>query len=371
MEPPVTRNDNSDSLHSSRGTKITHSFQSWLCCFAKRQASSQEEPCKDDRIQPATKRQKQQEQQQQPKRQTRVNRPGYNSYLKVLLDENAMEHLHGYAVEIQKRLDTMEKHNDMLQSTRNVLMSRESSSPNDDSGKDEQGLWQPITAKRTKILRFKPRKKESLHMTFFFGGETLCEIPAPELIHWHSRITERLSQSGFCLTKEQEEKDVITGKASHKKSEKQGTNDDFSFQIQGLTVFPPQRNNLVVAILAPSVGNPWNDLYQDIRTISQDETCSKDLSEACKFSKDEWIPHVTLGNLIGGSKQKNKELVPLLEEVFQAAGGTDMDEISRELTSHGTVGWHVIPLGIGMGGPCPQQASLDWNFKYIESKGNG
>jgi hypothetical protein len=45
------------------------------------------------------------------------------------------------------------------------------------------------TVRKQKVvprLRIKPRPSSSLRMTFFFGGETVCELPAEALPEWHS-----------------------------------------------------------------------------------------------------------------------------------------------------------------------------------------
>jgi 2'-5' RNA ligase len=317
-----------------------------------------------------SKRRKKESSNHNQRQQRRNYRPGYNSYLKVQLDDHTITTLHSYAVQIQNRLQGLE----------------EGATAADSSVPD---VPQPQQQKNN--LKFKPRSKQSLHMTLFFGGETLCEIPAMELIDWHTRIAERLSRSGFVTLQRQQvpgNNDVSTkptAMATHDTDkDKEGNQQDYSFQVKGLKVFPPRRNNLVVAILAPrtveadviATDNGWDELYQDIRRISSDESCSKGLAETCKAtSNGKWVAHITLGNIYGGKKQTNPEVInPILDDIFQ--GGcvdTDRnlaeDENDQELLSTGTTSkhgaWYAYCQGIEMGGPIPQQVELDWNFIYI------
>jgi hypothetical protein len=110
----------------------------------------------------------------------------------------------------------------------------------------------PIKKKVAKPLRFKPRSQASLHMTLFFGGETLCELPVNELEEWHSQVSERLHASGFYL------------QGNHLPISSTTSDGDFSFQVTGLTVFissatkefdssdPGSRLGLAYAVWRPS-----------------------------------------------------------------------------------------------------------------------
>jgi hypothetical protein len=122
----------------------------------------------------------------------------------------------------------------------------------------------------------------------------------------------------------------------------------------GLKVFPPQRNNLVVAILDPAPA--WHILHKDIRQLSSQDQQSKALAEITKFSKEKWVSHVTLGNLYGRIKPQIRSLDSLLERVFG----------SKKLPSKiDGFSFEACTSGITMGGPIPEQVKLDWDFRYV------
>jgi 2'-5' RNA ligase len=268
-----------------------------------------------------------------------VNRPGFNSYLKVVLDDTTMDILHKMAGDVQaKVLQENERPNDDFSPTQvqeNEVASKQG---------EQNTTRQPSKARQSKMkkpLRFKPRSRGSLHMTLFFGAETICELPLTELTEWHVRVSERLAQSGFLLQDNNE-------------SSKQHTSEeDFSFQVVGLKVFPPQRNNLVVALLESAPA--WQALHQDIHEIAKDESCSKALAESTRFGKETWVSHITLGNLYGGTKAQIKSLDhSLLQQVFESNLSSDDDSFIP-----------VCTTGITMGGPVPEQIPLlDWDFRY-------
>jgi hypothetical protein len=181
-----------------------------------------------------------------------------------------------------------------------------------------------------------------------------------------------------------------------KQQQQQQQLDDYCFQVQGLKVFPPRRNNLVVAILEPTTTtttttvtsdankegtrNYWDELYRDIQAISQDESCSKGIAGICKSTgREKWVAHITLGNIYGGKKQTNPNILnPILNDIFRGNGRDDDDggggdsKLPSSLSHEGGDGkfktndgtWRAYCQGIAMGGPMPQQVELDWNFVY-------
>jgi 2'-5' RNA ligase len=245
------------------------------------------------------------------------------------LDKGTIGKLHQMAVQVQNR----------------IQQQQQSMACNDDSAivvttehaQKEEEEYPPIKKKVAKPLRFKPRSQASLHMTLFFGGETLCELPANELQEWHSQVSERLHASGFYL------------QGNHLPISSTTSDGDFSFQVTGLKIFPPQRNNLIVAILDPA--SDWHTLYGDLRAMAKDESLSPALAEITKYSKSKWIAHITLGSLMGGQKAESKALGSLLDEVFSECTG-------------GMKGIPASTCGIAIGGPIPEQAALNWDFRY-------
>jgi 2'-5' RNA ligase len=292
----------------------------------------------------------------------RKNLPGKNSYLKVLLDQNTLQQLHEATLELQKHfsvsaeegvenvgsaLDSTTPQPPAPSSTSSPTDRSESSSsdtylPENNSKKLKTALdgpdviLAPQQELKKKEFRLRPRALESLHMTLFFGGETLCnDLSAEELQTWYLVVQRRLSESHFFLqsTVQQDE------------TSPSATNDgSFWFRLSHFRTFPPRRNYLVVAIFEASPA--WHSLYRDIRQLSA--ATAPALQEITKYSKDTWVPHVTLANLQGNGPSK-KELVRLLQELPLPANQKN-----------------CMATGITMGGPVPLQVDLNWNFAFHE-----
>ena len=304
--------------------------------------------------------------QSESKPSRRPNRPGFNSYLKVLLDDTTMDHFHQVAIQIQQELV---KHYQQQQEQQQ--REEKASEQRDDQqlahqqkqeGQQQEGQQQDDQEKgpeassdtnnskdkkkkgRNKPVTFKPRSRNSLHMTLFFGGEIVCELPVSELEAWHLRVSQRLKQSGF--------------------GNKACRSEVFEFEVTDIKVFPPHRNNLVVAILEPTPA--WHLLHDDLRKIAQDPTLSAALADVTAYSKPKWISHITLGNLFGGTKADVKALLnPLLQDVFRKrlAMVVPIDNRSSS-SSSSNKGWTALTSGIAMGGPIPKQKELNWDFPY-------
>ena len=358
----------------------------------------------------------------------RRNRPGFNSYLKVLLDEFTLDTLHQMSLEVQIKLDERQRLEELQQlhhQQEPELAKQQYQTPAVEDETQEKSSKIP-----PKRLKFKPRSRESLHMTLFFGGETICELPADELQEWHCRVSSRLSQSSFVLTGKhkntdddtssmikKEENATVAKDGSHDVGgDRRNDEDPFAFQVVGLKVFPPQRNNLVVAILEP-VSSSWDTLHHDLRQIAKDKTLSHGLANISACSKDKWISHITLGNLVltngrrsggGGGGYNVKKFVRqceslmddprkssinrgtkedngnknILHNVFQSFSpppsqptispllkADDNDGAYDDARRSCKGGWEAYPRGIAMGGPIPHQVELDWNFRYLHSGG--
>lgn len=104
-----------------------------------------------------------------------------------------------------------------------------------------------------------------------------------------------------------------------------------------------------MAILEPTLD--WHTLHGDLRAMAKDESLLPALAKVTKYSKARWIAHITLGNLMGGQEAESKALGPLLDEAFSEC-------------TEGTYGIPASTSGIAMGRPMPDQAALDWDFRY-------
>lgn len=295
------------------------------------------------------------------------NRPGFNSYLKVILDDKSMDQLHKVAQKIQSKVRNMQP-NFADQPAADEDESQDEKTEHDHGNGDslcEQGFKNK--EKKAQPLRFIPRSRASLHMTLFFGGEALCELPADELQDWHTKISQRLEESKF----------YNVGEMNHPITEEAAENDfdEFNFVVTELTTFPPKRNNLVVAILEATA--PWHQLHDDIRNLAR-SVDSEGLKDITSSSKDKWTAHITLGNIIGGGKSVGKkEIKKVLGEIsgeYSAKASDESNAVAAEkinskiprvtsATSNAFL-FRAKTRGISMGGPVPQQVKLNWDFMY-------
>ena len=297
-----------------------------------------------------------------PAAQRKPNRPGMNSYLKVLLDDTTMDHLHVMAKSIQTKVQ---------------FLPAPSSS--------DATLEQSKTKRNQQPLRFKPRSRASLHMTFFFGGEALGELPVQELEDWYGTVRDRLGQAGFhtvaSCTREDETNDNNQPQAAVDSSSvdpgDDGMDGEYWSNALSISLFPPKRNNLVVAIL--EVSPAWHTLHNDVRNIAKNGD-SQGLKDVTAYSKDKWTAHITLGNIVGGGTkgEVRKAFDEVLRQVAQDLavlqdGNGDHNNESEQLeTKNRPTGVSSVQnclfkartRGIAMGGPVPDQAELDWDFRY-------
>ena len=317
----------------------------------------------------------------QTKPTRKPNRPGYNSYLKVILDDESLERLHNISVSIQRRVEDSQKdefqeeaaQNDKDQTTNvkdetydgkeepqtdaeqdNTAMNMETKSytaaetqrTSDQNNKDNN---KESSKMKKKPVKYKPRSRASLHMTFFFGGEALCELPAEELVEWHGKIRDRLKESGFVLAaeagKEAEAEEVARDVSVENL-------DEYWFNITDICTFPPQRNNLVVAILEASPA--WHQLHNDVRDIAKNGNIQA-LKNITTYSKEKWTAHITLGNIFGGGRKR--EVTKFMTEILQDIRIPDKDTAGEGARTH--------VHGISMGGPVPEQVELPWDFTFV------
>lgn len=270
----------------------------------------------------------------QPRRQ---NRPGCNSYLKVVLDSATLSRLHQMTIDIREHF--YESINEQeIQADELPVVNSESyaEAPSGQSNSVREGdandQKPPNGSKRP--LAIKARSMDSLHMTFFFGGETLCGLPSNELADFHSSVRQLLEENGFV-------------QESNRSQENTNIDPSQYFRIKEIRTFPPRRNNLIVAVLeAPEL---WNSMHDAIRDIAKNGS-SEALQSTTAYSKDRWTPHVTLANLFGGSRVDAKDLDSLLQEMTARKCGKKPFMLEAK------------GLYIAMGGPIPEQVPLDWTF---------
>ena len=290
------------------------------------------------------------------KEQRRKNRPGFNSYLKVLLDQSTMRMLQTTILDIRQKVqESNEKET-------GVEGGEERTSKEETAEETNVSSNQPQRNKSRPLLRIKPRSLESLHMTLFFGGETLCELSPEELTVWHEQVAKRIRQS-FPPSSDGTTKKLLDfcqcccggdGSAATGNSETDDDNDDcYWFRLKEVCVFPPRRKNLIVATLEASPA--WHTLHDDIRAIAAHSESSeglRNLVESTSFEK--WTPHITLANIIASGPRS-----------VQRAQTKRLGEMLHQVELPESLQGMLKANAITMGGPVPQQVPLDWNFPAV------
>ena len=256
-----------------------------------------------------------------------------NSYLKVMLDEEVFIALYSLSISIR----------DIIKDSINR--------------RQQNSDFQTWGGK----LSFQPRSVSSLHMTFFFGGEVLTTLPQYELKEWHGQLvtlfgrvsSASITKGDLCNEKDNGCDTEIDGNLSQKK--------DLYVTFRELTLFPPRRNNLIVAIF--DVSKSMNILHDDVRNIALKGNSTM-LSNVVQRSKEKWTAHITLGNIRQGTKPDLKRLrellsstcmQPYLDPQLQSSINTKLKDLRSD---------SMKVRGIEMGGPCPDQLPLDWMFPF-------
>ena len=153
-------------------------------------------------------------------------------------------------------------------------------------------------------------------MTFFFAGEQLHHLSANDLEKWHAKCSIAASRL---------DKQVLT--------------------FNRLELFPPGKNNLVVAIFDAS--NELVLLQREIAEIAVEAGIAED-----QFAS--WIPHITLGK-IGASKVS----IGSVGEKIVSGDDYFIANTAKKLGS--TV------HGIEIKGVTPKQKWLDWDLTFQAS----
>ena len=284
---------------------------------------------------------------QNTKKQTGGGDGGYgkrvrNSYLKIVMDDESVDLMFDMAQRIRQVI--RERFPDVPKDEQEEGTSKDGKEMSDvDQNHDDR---QPLKKRKPpRPLTFKPRSRNSLHMTFFFGGTTICEIPPEELVEWHDQVMDRLRQAS---------KSMSDNKSGPTESSR------YTLQFRELCLFPPQRHTLIVAIFD---GSPeLHKLHDDLRDIAKDSN-SDGLKEVVKRSKERWTAHVTLGDLYGGGRGEAKqEQLNELAKMLQDGIGLEVLE-GKEGMMHPS-DFTAKVKGIAMGGPVPPQVILDWDYFF-------
>jgi len=249
-----------------------------------------------------------------------------------------------------------------------------------DQGKSNQERKRP-----KRPLAFKPRSRKGMHMTFFFGGTILCELPSEELREWHGKIMTRFQKAKEATASPDAtsniDSDIDSGaneeeteQQQHQKRQDRCEADGYTLQFKELCLFPPRRNTLIVAIFEASPA--LHRLHDDIRDIAKNSE-SEQLASVVQRSKEKWTAHVTIGDLHGGISKKAdlKELSALLSDGLgmtalkvtdpEVSGKEDQVE-AEESPAPAPSSFTARVRGVTMGGPVPKQVELDWDYYFFD-----
>ena len=184
-----------------------------------------------------------------------------------------------------------------------------------------------------KQLTISPRSRHSVHMTYFFMGRVLNDMPSEDVQRWNTMVRS-------CV--------LVHNKIPR----------DYTLSFKSLILFPPNRNYLVVAEFEAS--SDLVGLYNQLCSLALAEKSGdntheyefpllRELTLKQQQYDSKWIPHVTLGNVQGGSREDVTRLGEWL-------GNKTYEDISS-----------TNVLGLSLGGPMPQ-VDINWKFPFINSR---
>ncbi len=324
------------------------------------------------------------------------------SYLKLVLEDAVLDHLSNATGQLKRQWEArksliVEKGNGQqsIQPT-NIIRSK------------KQSHRQSVT-----IL---PRSRSSLHMTYFFVGKVLDCMTSEDVQRWHTAV-----------------KECVTTMDYYYLSDGGGDDDnkrDHSLHFKSLTLFPPGKDNLLVATFDPSIAleklyeklchlavsekkmlktttttttttTSNNYLIDDnITTTTTSTPTTLEMNESYEFpllrdlilqqqkkrkqctssSMPTWFAHVTLASIVGGTKDERNTfrewlngMIPPRDKVITVDADNENGAFARDsiIVAETMIpallsGTSINALGVELGGPIPD-ALLDWNFPFRDA----
>jgi 2'-5' RNA ligase len=173
-------------------------------------------------------------------------------------------------------------------------------------------------------------EQEDLHMTFLFLGEQLSGnvLSAQSLLHWHSQLCNAFTDTFTC----------------------HDGNNAVQLRLDQLTLFPPQKCNLAVAVFeAPELMHRLQSEFEKISAeagLALSGSLRRCADKTDNGSPVPWVPHVTLGKF--GAKSSN-------------VGRLGHKCISDCKQSPELASLQIFqPSGVELCGRVPKQAWIDW-----------
>lgn len=296
----------------------------------------------------------------------RTRRP-HNSYLKILISDSVSRELHSLTQQLKNSWDNMESLNSGSEEREfealYEVISDEAFQPCIDnlSADPQNNQLQPEKSKPK--FKIKTRSLQSLHMTYFFCGTMLDEMPSEQLVLFNSMLHEKL----------------------HTINNKDGA---YWLKFRSIDLFPPQRQNLIAATFeaSPALDELYEDLCDIAMTPKGDKKQDDDQGDKHPFARMQKeyefpllrsavfkqvkkrrqqqqkrnmntslsVPHITLANIVGGKNSAIKKMNEWLsEQRFH------LDDVDTPISVE----------GLSLGGPYPRQVDLDWSFQFnVEQK---
>ena len=177
-----------------------------------------------------------------------------------------------------------------------------------------------------KVPSFRAMERGVMHMTFFFAGEQLVGLNGDRLAAFHTAVVAAAALAGGPR--------------------------DTELMFVGLRLFPPGKNNLIVAeYAAPG----WLSLLQaEVERIAAEHSVGTSDSvrrdPAANCAAAQWVPHVTLGKI-----RATRATVGGVGATLVQAGAA----VATPLNVGG-----FRPRGLNVGGFHPRQRWLDWAIPF-------
>jgi 2'-5' RNA ligase len=298
-----------------------------------------------------------------------TRRRPHNSYLKILMNNSVFEDLHFLTHQLKSKWEDVGNENQCLDVGHQAL-----------SRVISDAAFQPFMNKQPQLsqeskdlhktnprpnLKIKTRSLQSLHMTYFFCGTMLNEMPKDQLVLLNHMFRERLTHV----------------------DNKDGA---YWLRFKSIDLFPPQRQNLIAAKFesSPALDQLFEELC-DVAMTPKSVTGKSD-EEAEDVDKhpfelignrkyqfpllrsnvfkqvkkrrqqqkhndnttSPWVAHVTLANIVGGKNSGIKQLGQWLN---------DQQLKPEACLSHRE---DIAVKGLSLGGPYPEHVDLDWDFPF-------
>lgn len=186
------------------------------------------------------------------------------------------------------------------------------------------------------LAAFAPMATELLHMTAYFAGEHLASLPAGRLESLHRELVAAV----------------------------QATTAPCTLEFTGLELFPPGKNNLVVAVFRPSPGLSALQAAVEVHVRKAGVPDSDSARRADDHFDDRtgvqasaWVPHVTLGKIKASRAHVDSAGRQLLARCQQDAA----HRIARASENHGA---HTVERVVLLGA-MPRRRWCDWDALVI------